>query len=412
MRLVALIGIMGLIALVSGFSYEASGLPLIGNDDASPESADARTAVEELLADELRPARGTGSGVSTPLVATSIGEFVAPVEVLTRPGDTRTFVVEQIGRVVADGATVMLDITDRAVADQERGLLGAAFHPTEPLLYAHYTDSAGDTVIAEYPTDDAGIADANAERIVLTVDQPYDNHNGGEITFGPDAYLYIGLGDGGLANDPNRAALDLSSPFGKILRIDPTPGADGSAFTVPADNPFVDDPHADPTVWSYGLRNPWKFSFDTSTGDLWIADVGQDLWEEINFAPAINGVDAARGVSFGWSAYEGDQRFNDDQPADGHLPPFVTYPREDGNCSISGGAIYRGAALTSQIGGWYVYGDFCTGLIWGFTTDGPPDEIVQIAQVDALAAIATGGDGELYAVSIAGEVFRLESPTN
>lgn len=411
--LAALFSAVGVIAMASAFAFETPSVPSISDADAPTERsavAGADAAVDELFAAELRPELASGSGPSTLLTPRSIGEFVSPVEVLTRPGDARTFVVEQIGRIVTDDGAIVLDITDRVVAEQERGLLGAAYHPSQPLLYAHYTDSLGDTVIAEYPVAGDGVADANAERVILTADQPYDNHNGGEITFGPDGYLYIGLGDGGLANDPDRAALDLTSPFGKILRIDPTFGSDDSAFTVPVDNPFVDVADADPTIWSYGLRNPWKFSFDPATGDLWIADVGQDLWEEINRAPASDGVDSGKGVSFGWSAFEGDLRFNDDQPADGHMAPLVTYERADGNCSISGGAVYRGQALADLIDGWYVYGDFCTGLVWGFATDaGPGDtETIQIAQVDALAAIATGGDGELYAVSIIGEVFRLE----
>lgn len=363
--LAALFSAVGVIAMASAFAFETPSVPSISDADAPTERsavAGADAAVDELFAAELRPELASGSGPSTLLTPRSIGEFVSPVEVLTRPGDARTFVVEQIGRIVTDDGAIVLDITDRVVAEQERGLLGAAYHPSQPLLYAHYTDSLGDTVIAEYPVAGDGVADANAERVILTADQPYDNHNGGEITFGPDGYLYIGLGDGGLANDPDRAALDLTSPFGKILRIDPTFGSDDSAFTVPVDNPFVD-----------------------------VADSG-------------------KGVSFGWSAFERDLRFNDDQPADGHMAPLVTYERADGNCSISGGAVYRGQALADLIDGWYVYGDFCTGLVWGFATDaGPGDtETIQIAQVDALAAIATGGDGELYAVSIIGEVFRLE----
>ena len=165
--------------------------------------------------------------------------------------------------------------------------------------------------------------------MLLEIEQPYANHNGGDLTFGPDGMLYIGMGDGGSGGDPERRATDLSSLLGKLLRIDPTL-ADGQAYTVPADNPFVGQEGAAPEIWSSGLRNPWRFSFDRETGDLWIADVGQNAIEEIDVAPASGGVDAGKGLSFGWSAFEGTERFNDDVPADGHVPPIHTYTHADG----------------------------------------------------------------------------------
>ncbi len=395
---------LALITLSAAFGYEPSDLSFVdsGNEVAS--------SIDHLPA-ELTPARveadDLGPGV---LQLESIGQFVSPVEVIAGAGDSRTFVVQQAGQLVAEDGTVALDISDRVLADGERGLLGAAFHPDEPLLYVHYSNLDGDTVVAEYPFDaSTGVADSDLHRQVLLIAQPYENHNGGELVFGPDNLLYLGLGDGGLADDPVRSALDLASPLGKILRIDPTLSDDG-AYAVPDDNPFVDQSGADPTVWSYGLRNPWKFSFDSATGDLWIADVGQNDWEEINYVRAIDGVGAGRGVSFGWSAFEGDARFNTDQSAEGHTAPLVTYERADGQCSISGGAVYRGNDLP-QLDGWFVYGDYCTGTIWGFDSTADPGdrEIVALAQTEALAAIATGGDGELFAVSIAGTVSRLTS---
>ena len=249
-----------------------------------------------------------------------------------------------------DGPQVILDISTSTAASGEQGLLGAAFSPAAPLLYVHYTDLAGDSVVEDFAIDDqTGIADPLSARIVLTVDQPYENHNGGKLAFGPDGYLYIGLGDGGLANDPNRTALDLSSPLGKILRLDPTPTG-SAAFTVPDDNPYVLTPGADPLVWSLGLRNPWKFSFDSLTGDLWIADVGQNQYEEINFAAATV-QPAGSAMSFGWSAYEGVTRFNADQDAQGQVDPLVTYARDNGRCSITSGEVYRGEfTLNSRAG--------------------------------------------------------------
>ena len=186
-------------------------------------------------------------------------------------------------------------------------------------------------------------------------------------------------------------------------------------FTVPADNPFVGIDGADPTIWTLGLRNPWRFSFDPLTGDLWIADVGQSRLEEINMAPAVDGLDAGRGVSFGWSAFEANERFNEDQSPDGHTLPVTSYPHEDGNCSVSGGVVARDSSF-DELNGWYVYGDYCSGRVWALDTtsvasgpDGPvgTPHIIQIATVPGLAAIAEGPLGDIYAVSIAGPMYRF-----
>lgn len=396
MRIVAVIAITALITLVTAFDYEASDL---------------------LFADELTPAdravddASEADAVPSQLSLDLVGNFAAPVDVIERPGDSRVFVVELMGTVSAtDGTTssTILDVSAQTLIEGERGLLGAAFHPTEELLYIHHSNLDGDSVIVEYQVDPlTSAADPASARQVLTVKQPYANHNGGEVTFGPDGYLYLGFGDGGSAGDPVRSALDLNSRLGKILRIDPQ-ASDGAAFTIPSDNPFVTTEGADPTIWSYGLRNPWKFSFDDVTGGLWIADVGQNQWEEINFAAPADGVDAGRGLSFGWSAYEGDARFNTDQASGGHTGPFATYERTEGLCSISGGAVYRGEMMP-QLDGWYLFGDYCTGQIFGFDTqlDVSDVELIELAQVDALVAIAAGPDGELYAASVAGPVFKL-----
>ena len=339
------------------------------------------------------------------------GEFNAPVELFSRIGDQRHFVVEQNGRIVAAddlSSEVVLDITDITAADGERGLLGAAFHPAQDFAYVHYSDADGTTVVDEYVIDPFTAAfDPDSRREVLMVEQPFGNHNGGELAFGPDGFLYLGLGDGGAAGDPERNALALASRLGKILRIDPRQSGD-KPFTVPADNPFVDVEGADPTIWALGLRNPWKFSFDAPTGDLWIADVGQGDLEEINYAPAIDGQGAGRGLSFGWSAFEGTAPFNGDQDPDGHTPPIVEYSHDDGNCSVSGGAVYRGDAI-SDLQGWFVYGDFCSGQIWGYdpTSQSGAPIIVELAQQPSLAAIAIDGEGDLFAVSNVGTVSRF-----
>lgn len=340
-----------------------------------------------------------------------IGTFAAPIDVISRPGDATIYVVELLGTVQSvdpAGATkVALDLGERVLVEGERGLLGAAFSPDGEFLYVHFSNQEGDSVLAEFAFDEESrTADELSYREVLTVEQPLENHNGGKVAFGPDELLYIGFGDGGLAGDPERAALDLSSRLGKILRIDPRPQGE-SPFTVPEDNPYIDEPDADPTIWSYGLRNPWKFAFDSVTGDLWIADVGQDRWEEVNRGAADdNGENAGRGLNFGWSAFEGTERYNDDQSAPDHVAPFHSYERADGACSISGGAVYRGASRP-DLDGAFVYGDYCTGQVFALNTAEPNAEPAALAQVDALVSISVGPDGELYAASVAGSVLRL-----
>jgi glucose/arabinose dehydrogenase len=352
-----------------------------------------------------------------------LGAYDRPIDIITDPRDTRLFVVQKNGSIVAaddESDVVVFDIADVVDATftsdgGEQGLLGLAFHPEENLAYVNFTDGDGNTVVAEFAFDpDTYVFDPTSYREVLTVEQPFGNHNGGDLAFGPDGYLYIGLGDGGSADDPNRTALDPSSRLGKILRIDPLP-TPTAPFAVPDDNPFVGIDGADPTIWSLGLRNPWRFSFDSLTGDLWIGDVGQNRLEEINKAAAVDGRDAGRGVSFGWSAFEADERFNEDQSPDGHTLPITSYPHDDGNCSVSGGVVARSSSF-QELNGWYVYGDYCSGRIWALDTtsvasgpNGPvgTPTIVQLGTVPALAALAEGPFGDIYAVSNTGPTYRL-----
>ena len=344
-----------------------------------------------------------------------IGAFDRPVDVSVRPLDPRLFVVSQTGTVTAtddEGSDVVLDVSDRiTTSGGEQGLLGLAFHPTLDLAYVDFTDTDGDTVVAEYAVDpESGRFDTGSYREVLTVDQPYENHNGGKLVFGPDELLYISLGDGGSADDPGRNGLDLATRLGKILRIDPV-ASDGQPFRVPADNPFVDTDGADPTIWSYGLRNPWRFSFDPTNGDLWIADVGQNEFEEIDHAAAVDGADAGKGLNFGWSAIEGDEPFNADQDAAGATPPVFVYSHDTG-CSVSGGAVASPDAI-GGLAGWYVFGDYCTGDIWaldpGSVSEGADTDarVVTIGNLPGLAAISAGVGGDLYAISNSGTIARF-----
>ncbi len=307
--------------------------------------------------------------------------------------------------VLRDGEVTgsVLDISDLTENGGEQGFLGLAFHPDGDRAYVNYTDNAGDTVIAEYTVAEDGTFDEASERTLMTIEQPYPNHNGGDLAFGPDGHLYIGTGDGGAADDPERVSLDVTSPLGKFLRIDPTPDGD-QPYTVPADNPYLDVEGALPELFAVGVRNPWRFSFDPATGDLWVADVGQNVWEEITRLPAADG----SGASLGWSAYEGDERFNEDQDGADPLgrppvPPIHVYEHGDDGCSISGGEVYRGDAIAG-LDGWYVFGDFCSGKVWALEVldDGSAGEVMEIGNVPSLTAIAAGPDGELWALALDG----------
>ena len=293
----------------------------------------------------------------------------------------------------------------------EQGLLGMTFSPGGDVAYINYIDNNGNTVISEHSVAaDGTFGTGDQARTVLEIEQPYDNHNGGDLTFGPDGLLYIGMGDGGDGGDPERRATDLSTLLGKMLRIDPAI-AEGQPYTVPPDNPFVDTDGAAPEIWASGLRNPWRFSFDRETGDLWIADVGQNSWEEIDFAPAVGGVDAGKGLSFGWSAFEGDERYNEDVSPDGHTPPLATYGHDEG-CSVSGGVRVRGGPVPA-LEGWYVYADYCSGMVWALEVTGEGADvaagrIVELPSVESPTAVVDGPAGEVYILSASGPVLRLD----
>lgn len=345
-----------------------------------------------------------------PVVAVNrLGDFDQPVDVSYRPDGT-TYVAEQDGLVVMmkDGQPdlLALDMTDLTSAAGERGLLGLAISPDGTMAYVDYTDNNGDTAIDEYAIGDDGTFAESSRRNVLSFGQPYSNHNGGEVVFGPDQLLYIGTGDGGSGGDPERRALNMGEWLGKILRIDPRQ-ADGP-YSVPADNPFVGVAGARPEIWSVGLRNPWRFSFDRQTGDLWIGDVGQNQWEEVDVAWAADG--GGRGMNFGWSAFEATHRYNDDQSPDGVTFPIYEYPHGDAGCSISGGVRYRGAAIPALVG-WYVFGDYCGDKVRALRVEGGAvtGEIV-LGDVPTISAVTEAPDGELYVLSLTDGVFGIAPP--
>jgi glucose/arabinose dehydrogenase len=373
---------------------------------------------------QARPSTGDGRGGAR---LQKVGDFDQPVYVTQPPGERRDlYVVEKTGRVqvVRDGQRVskpFLDLSGQVSAGSEQGLLSLAFAPDygkTGLLYVDYTDIAGDTRVVEYrrSSSDPLTADAGSAREVLRVDQPYENHNGGLVLFGPgdalkegrarDDLLYIGLGDGGSADDPQRNGQDLSTLLGKILRIDPRRSG-GRPYSIPRSNPFAGRSDARPEIYSYGLRNPWRFSFDRQTSDLWIGDVGQNSFEEVDGVAHGEG----SGANFGWSAFEGSERFNEDQQAPDHVPPLLTYPL-GGNCAVTGGYVVRDEGLRSVYGR-YLYGDFCAGELRSFTARlgrRATDDRALGLQVPSLSSFGEDNAGHLYATSLEGPVYRL-APT-
>ncbi|MGW4800319.1 PQQ-dependent sugar dehydrogenase [Nonomuraea sp. NPDC004297] len=324
-----------------------------------------------------------------------IAELDQPVALAVREGDDRLYVAEQSGRLrTTDGRTV-IDLSREVSTGNEQGLLGVAFHPTGRWVYLDWTDVQGHTHITEWAYDGER---ATARRDVLKQDQPYPNHNGGQLAFGPDGHLYIAFGDGGSGGDPQGNGQNLGTLLGKILRIDPR----GEPYAVPRDNPFAGRAGARPEIWAYGLRNPWRFSFDRGTGDLWIGDVGQNAWEEVDHQPAAS----KGGENYGWNVREGKAPFRDGEPAD-PVDPVIVYPLgEGGTCSVIAGYVYRGAKI-SWLRGQFLYGDFCAGWVRAAPA-GSPQDSAEIGRVEQLSSFGEGPDGELYALSLQGPIYRIE----
>jgi glucose/arabinose dehydrogenase len=342
-----------------------------------------------------RAAAGTVAGGQLSLRLVRIAQGLeSPVYLTFAPGERRLYVVEQPGRVrvIANGrlqAKPFLNIENLVGFGGERGLLSIAFHPDygeNRLFYVNYTNNNGDTVVAEYRTRTAGRSPRRV-RQVLFVEQPFSNHNGGQLQFGPEGDLYVGMGDGGGAGDPRDDAQDLSSRLGKLLRRD------------------VDQKGSDWEMVGYGLRNPWRYSFDRGTGDLYLADVGQGDWEEIDFtrrnSPGLE--------NYGWDVFEGTHEFEDKQPSgNGELVfPIYEYSHDQG-CSVTGGYVYHGKAIPAAEGR-YFFGDFCFGTIWSLVVvNGQATDIrTHSINVDSLSSFGEGRAGELYALSLGGDVFRI-----
>ena len=368
------------------------------------------TTVIEVAAPEPTATRPTTLASAITLVQVADG-FTKPVY-LTHAQDERLFVVEQPGNIAmitngARQAASFLNLEDRVGSSaSEQGLLAVAFHPefrTNQRLFVYYTNKSGNVVISEFTANsDLLSADPNSERILLTVAQPYRNHNGGALEFGPDGYLYIGLGDGGSAADPDYNGLDLSTLLGSILRIDVN---HSEPYEIPPNNPFLENEAARNEIWAYGLRNPWRISFDSVTNDLFIADVGQNEWEEVSWQSA----ESIGGENYGWNAWEGSHCFTDEcNSLTNTVQPIIEYNHDEG-CSITGGSVYRGSQSPALYGN-YIYGDFCKGTIWGAISAESGWQTRLLAETDLfISSFGVGVDGEVYVLDIDGVVYWVSA---
>ncbi len=402
------------VSTTSGPPDTAKSADSAGNAD---DPSGAGTGPESTTAPQTSaPAAGDAapSLAETRFALVPVAEIDAPVALAARPGTGQRYVATLTGQVwlldLADGAAagaapqLVADIGSRVSQGCENGLLGIAFSPDGSQLYLSYTDTARNSRIAVMPMD-GETPQTDRRRVLLALDQPACNHNGGDLTFGPDGNLWIGFGDGGGADDVFGQGQNRSTLLATMIRIDPNP-ASGQGYGIPAGNPFAASGEA-PEVWAYGARNPWRFSFDRRTGDLWIADVGQNRVEEIHVLPAAEGW--LPGANLGWPLFEGNERFSGSgTPADLVFPVY-TYTHDDG-CSVTGGYVYRGSAIAA-LEGTYVFGDYCTGDLWGLVRgpDGAAERIDLGVSVPRNTLVSFGEDagGELYALSAAGTVYRL-----
>jgi glucose/arabinose dehydrogenase len=359
------------------------------------------------------PSTGGGSQLGAANVKlTPVTQLDDPTAFATRPGDEALYVTEQVGRVraVRNARLVsepVLDLTGDVGSGGERGLLGLAFSSDGTKLYMYYTNRSGDSRLDEY-TMTGTTADAGSRRQLLALEQPQANHNGGQLSFGPDGMLYLGLGDGGGAGDSGSGHAEggngqsLDTLLGKILRIDPTPSG-GGQYTIPPDNPFANG-GGRPEIWAYGLRNPWRFTWDRETSDLWIADVGQNEWEEIDFVAGGR----AAGLNFGWNRLEGNHEFEGDAPPDA-VPPIFEYPLTEGACAAIGGYVYRGSKIPALTGA-YVYSDYCDSAIRALVERGGKVTGQRDLGITGNQVTAFGEDqnGELYVLSQGDGLQRID----
>ena len=382
-----------------------------GSDSTNSGSKDGNDAKG---VEASQPTANTAAKKGLKLVR--IGDFDVPVYVDAPPNDKRRiFIVEQPGRIkVRRGGKLLkrsfLDIRSKVSFDGERGLLSMAFAPdyeSSRKFYVNYTNNSGDTRVVEYQTSSSNADRANkgSARVLLKIKQPYENHNGGQLQFGPDGLLYIGMGDGGSGGDPDNNAQRLGSWLGKMLRIDPAPSG-GKPYTVPSSNPFVGKSGARPEIYSYGLRNPWRFSFDSKTKALYIGDVGQDKYEELDYTADGK----AKGANFGWSAYEGRSRFRDDVSAPNSVKPILVTKLSAGNCSIMGGYVVHNKNIPA-LNGRYIFGDFCKPNLRSLKVKNGKATSLKThkLKVSQLSSFGVDARNRIYATSLDGPVYRISS---
>lgn len=382
---------------------DASGSPVTPSSTGAPESSPDRSPAV--------PFDPVAVSVTLEHVATVDGgplAFAAPDD-----GSGRMFVGAKDGRIwiLKQGSVStdpLLDLRGLVSTGGEQGLLGIAVHPgfsQDPRVFVDYTDVQGNSVVAFFRVSatDPNQLDPASEQWIITVDQPYANHNGGATAFGPDGMLYVSLGDGGSGGDPHGNGQRLDTLLGKVLRIDVDAGG-GAPYAIPGDNPFVSQSGARPEIWLTGLRNPWRMAFDRVAGDLWIGDVGQGDWEEIDVARASN-----RGINFGWNAMEGAHCFlpSRDCATEGLTFPVTEYGHDVG-CTVIGGSVYRGTAQPLLVGG-YLFADYCSGRLWAIAaTDDGPVKPVRVGTAGAgIAAFGEDADGELFAANLDGTISRI-----
>lgn len=363
--------------------------------------------------DSAQAARSDGNLLDANIALEQVISLDEPIDMATAPGDPMVWIAERGGRVLrvdlAEGEVVeaILDLSAETIAVGEQGLLGIAV--SDDWLYANFTDKNGNTQLEAFKRE--GTSLSGERRTILRQTQPYRNHNGGALAIGPAGRLYVAFGDGGAGGDPLDHGQNPATWLGSILRITPTPDAT-EPYAVPADNPFASDPNArsdaplgSPEVFLFGVRNPWRFSFDAETGDLWIADVGQDLYEEVTVLLAANG--GGGGANLGWRLREGLHEFTGDKPP-GNVDPVWEYGPHDG-CSVTGGFVYRGSEIEELVGS-YLFGDYCTSRLWAVQIS--TGEVVFrdfgiVVPGGSLASFGQDADGELYALSLEGPVSRV-----
>jgi len=372
---------------------------------APPDADESAATDDEGDAPEAETEPPPEPDLSVALTLTEVATMDGPIAGDVGP-DGVLYLADRAGTVhpfTADGVgEAVVDLSDETTTESERGLLGIAFAADGTALYLSSTDRNGASTLTAVSVVDGEVR-GNDRRTVFRLAQPYANHNGGDVHVGPDGLLYLGLGDGGSAGDPLGAGQDLTTPLGALLRIDPQRG---DPYAVPSSNPFVDVEGAAPEILAYGLRNPWRFSFDPVTDELWIGDVGQDAREEINRV----GLDEAVGANFGWNLMEGTTSYAG-SPPDDHVPPVYEYQtRGPQGCAVTGGVVYRGAAIP-ELHGVYLYADACNGSVRGLLVDAD-GQVVEQADLGVaggqVVAFVPDADGEVYVLDLGGSVQRLE----